>query len=60
MDKEAIVVVSEMLNSEDFYEQQYAALYETMLELHNEGKAVDLVTLQEKLRKRTYLPKSVV
>ena len=58
MDKEAIVVVSEMLNSEDFYEQQYAALYETMLELHNEGKPVDLVTLQEKLREKD-LPSQV-
>ncbi len=52
MDKDAIIAASEVITSEDFYEQQYAVLYETMQELHNEGKPVDLVTLQERLREK--------
>ena len=56
MDKDAIVSVSEIITTTDFYEQQYAILYETMLELHNEGKPVDLVTLQDRLKEKDVPP----
>jgi replicative DNA helicase len=56
MDKDAIVAASEVITSTDFYEQQYAILYETMLELHNEGRPVDLVTLQDRLKEKDVPP----
>lgn len=52
MDRDAIVVVSDMLTKEDFYLAQYGILFEAMVELYNEGKAVDLITLQNKLREK--------
>ena len=37
MDKEAIVTASEIVTAADFYEQQYGVMFETMVELFNEG-----------------------
>ena len=56
MDKDAIVSASEVVTSTDFYEQQYSILFDTMLELYNEGKPVDLVTLQARLREKDVPP----
>lgn len=56
MDKEAIVVASENLLKEDFYHQQYGILFESMVELFNEGQPVDLVTLQNKLKEKNVPP----
>ena len=50
MDKEAIMVASEIITGEDFYQKQYGILFNNMVELFNEGKAVDLVTLQNRLK----------
>lgn len=50
MDKEAIMAASEIVTGEDFYQKQYGILFTNMVELFNEGKAVDLVTLQNRLR----------
>ena len=50
MDKEAIMVASEVISGEDFYQKQYGILFDNMVELFNEGKAVDLVTLQNRLK----------
>ncbi|MFT3984447.1 MAG: replicative DNA helicase [Lachnospiraceae bacterium] len=52
MDKEAIVIASEILHKEDFYGKQYGILFEAMVELYNEGKPVDLVTLQNHLKEK--------
>lgn len=52
MDREAIISASEIINSGDFYDQQYGILFDTMLELFNEGKPVDLITLQARLKER--------
>lgn len=56
MDRDAIVVASEILTDEDFYQKQYGVLFDTMLELNNEGKPVDLVTLQDKLKEKNVPP----
>ncbi|MBD5534482.1 MAG: replicative DNA helicase [Lachnospiraceae bacterium] len=56
MDREAIVVASELVTGEDFYSRQYGILFETMVELHNEGKPVDLVTLQDRLKEKDVPP----
>ena len=52
MDREAIMTASEILIKEDFYQQQYGILFETMVELNNEGQPVDLITLQAKLKEK--------
>jgi len=56
MDREAIMTASEMISSEDFYQHQYGILFEAMLELYNEGKPVDLVTLQDRLKEKEVPP----
>ena len=56
MDKEAIVVASEILFGDDFYSKQYGVLFDTMVELNEEGRPVDLVTLQDKLKEKDVPP----
>ena len=56
MDKEAIIAASEIVTASDFYQQQYGIMFETMVELFNEGKPVDLVTLQDRLKEKDVPP----
>ncbi len=56
MDREAIVIASEIITGEDFYNKQYGTLFETMVELHDEGRPVDLVTLQDRLKEKDVPP----
>ena len=56
MDKEAILVASEIITEEDFYQHQYGVIFEAMVELYNEGKPVDLVTLQDRLKDKDVPP----
>lgn len=48
--KDAIVTASEIITGDDFYQQQYGIVFEAMVELFNENKPVDLVTLQNRLK----------
>ncbi|MDD3186534.1 MAG: replicative DNA helicase [Anaerostipes sp.] len=52
MDRDAIADVSDIVNADDFYQKQNGVLFESMVELYKEGKPVDLVTLQNKLREK--------
>lgn len=56
MDKEAVTAALNMLTKEDFYSSQYAVIFESMAELFNEGKPIDLVVLQEKLKEKNISP----
>lgn len=56
MDREAIVAASELIAGEDFYNKQYGVLFEAMVELNDEGKPVDLVTLQNRLKEKDVPP----
>ncbi len=56
MDRDAILEATEMLVKEDFYHQQYGILFETITELFNGGDAVDIVTLQNRLREKNVPP----
>lgn len=56
MDREAIVVASEIIAEDDFYSKQCGTLFEAMVELNDEGKPVDLVTLQDRLREKDVPP----
>ena len=58
MDREAIVVASEIVRGEDFYNKQYGILFEAMVELNDESKPVDLVTLQDRLREKDVPPET--
>ena len=52
MDRDAIVEAEDLLVKEDFYQRQYGILFEAMVELYREGKPVDLITLQNKLKEK--------
>lgn len=56
MDKEAIVVASETVAKEDFYQQTNGIMYEAMVELYNEGQPVDVVTLKNRLKEKDVPP----
>ena len=56
MDREAIITATEILHPEDFYYHQYGVMFEAMAELHNEGRPVDLVTLQDRLKEKNVSP----
>ena len=56
LDKDAIVAASGIIFGEDFYNKQYGVLFETMVELNDEGKAVDMVTLQNRLKEKDVPP----
>ena len=52
MDREAVIMASEILVREDFYYQDCGVLFESMLELYNEEEPIDVVTLQNRLREK--------
>ncbi len=56
MDKDAIVAAAEIITEEDFYSKQCGTLFEAMVELNDEGKPVDSVTLQDRLREKDVPP----
>ena len=56
LDREAITIASEIILPDDFYNKQYGILFETMIELNDEGKPVDLVTLQDRLKEKDVPP----
>ena len=56
MDIEAVTVASEIITGEDFYSRQYGILFETMVEMCEEGHPIDLVTLQNRLREKDVPP----
>lgn len=56
MDRDAILTASEVLTSEDFYQHQYGVIFDAMVELCNEGKPVDLITLQDRLKEKDLPP----
>ena len=56
IDREAIVVAAGILHGEDFYGKQYGIVFEAMTELNDEGRPVDIVTLQDRLREKDVPP----
>ena len=56
MDRDAILVASEILTSDDFYQNQYGIIFDSMVELCNEGQPVDLITLQNRLKEKDLPP----
>lgn len=56
MDREAIVVASESVTGEDFYNKSYGVVFDSMVELNDQGQPVDLVTLQNRLKEKEVPP----
>lgn len=56
LDNEAISVVENILAGEDFYHRQYGIIYDAMIELYEEGRPVDLLTLQNRLKEKDVPP----
>ncbi|MBP5153692.1 MAG: replicative DNA helicase [Lachnospiraceae bacterium] len=56
LDNECIPVIEGILAPEDFYERRFGIIYDAMLELYREGKPVDLLTLQDRLKARDVPP----
>lgn len=56
LDQEAISAAQELLTSEDFYQKQYGVLFDAMTGLYSEGKPVDLITLQNRLKEMDVPP----
>lgn len=56
MDREAVIAASEIITGGDFYQQQYGIMFDAMVELFNEGKPVDLVTLHDRLKEKDVPP----
>lgn len=52
MDKDAVIAASEIITGKDFYQVSYGVVFEAMVELFNEGKPVDVITLQERLKEK--------
>lgn len=56
MDKDAIPSAVDILTKEDFYSTQYGIMFECMVELYNEAKPIDLITVQNRLKEKDVPP----
>ena len=56
MNRTAISMAAEMLTGDDFYVRRNGVVFEAMVELFNENKAVDIVTLQNRLKEKDVPP----
>ena len=54
---DAMAQVQDKLRSEDFYREAHRIVYDTMNELVRDSKPIDLLTLEEALRKKGVLEK---
>ncbi|NLM03734.1 MAG: replicative DNA helicase [Clostridiales bacterium] len=52
MDREHIIVVLEILKSDDFYNEAHKEIFESIYNLFDREEPVDLITLTEELKKR--------
>jgi replicative DNA helicase len=55
IDRDAILKVADFLRPVDFYRQQHADIYESMLALHGQREPIDLITLGDELTRRERL-----
>lgn len=55
MDRSAIDAVQAILQPEDFYRDVHRVIFEAIMTLHNRNEPVDILTLQEQLRRQEAL-----
>ena len=56
LDNECIPNMQNLISGRDFYNRQYGALFDAISELYNEGKAVDILTLQNRMKEKDVSP----
>ena len=56
MNKDAILSASEMIGGQDFYQSAYGVIFDTIVEMFNEGRTADLVSLKERLKEKDVPP----
>ncbi len=49
LDPQSLITASEILLADDFYQNAHKQIFETMLRLSDQGKAIDVVTVTEEL-----------
>jgi len=57
LDRDLLPDISGILKSEDFYLEQHREIFEAILDLYDQNKPVDLITVSEQLTKRGTLNK---
>lgn len=55
VEEETLVPVAEILDREDFYIDAHKVIYDSMIELGNERKPIDMITLTNRLKEKGYL-----
>lgn len=55
LERAAIYTAAELLRPQDFYQEAHRLIYQVILELHDRGEAVDLVTVADELGRRDML-----
>lgn len=55
LDREALLMATEILRVEDFYREAHRLIYRAVLDLEARGEAVDLLTVTEELRRKNEL-----
>ena len=56
LDNECISNMQNVISGRDFYNKQYGVIFDAISELYNEGKAVDILTLQNRLKEKDVSP----
>lgn len=57
LDKDAVVKISDILKPEDFYRGAHQFIFETMLELFEQGEPIDLLSVSNRLEEKEFLDK---
>jgi replicative DNA helicase len=55
IDSDAIVKIADHISSEDFFEARHRYIYEAIQQLYDQHKAIDVLTLTDKLRNNGHL-----
>src|SRR5690242_6246264 len=55
VDRELMAVVSEIVDTSDFYAPHHATIYDTLHALYERGEPIDKVSVAEELRRRRLL-----
>ena len=56
LDNECIPNMQNLISGRDFYNRQYGVLFDAIVELYSEGKAVDILTLQNRMKEKDVSP----
>lgn len=52
LDKEAMLKIADMIDSDDFYKKAHAQIYDTMRELYGKNEPIDVLTLGNRLEEK--------